>query len=436
MISFGRWDGIECGIDEDLAIYINDEYFGGITVKGIANQYIFIPACDLQKYNKDDVIKVTLVRQQMDAEYIPVLYVGPAKACKQITDAEMIAYSTMGLWHDNGSLRAGKSISFLCDYDTLCDGVLAEYYAPAEYVNSKVIMRINGVEVKSDYVHKSGNNLLYASMDMLPSELQVLYSNDEILNVEVEFCDGMDNVINKPLEKYISVSYIGRVPEISSWCNISLSEGENRVILPVDQVENGLDIAFSLSNLSTYKDVGIQIFQDERFLGIYSLNNVNDFQGIHIPSELLDLNGTVIDLSFKVVGDKNVNSNFITIHSIATNTIQTALLGHKDDLDVTYFNKGLTFDKQNSLWYMGEKATFCILPSLESNVLKLRYDVSEYLLMNSGVCIDVYVNGEKMYSGLPHEVGENEVDIALPEYVMAKNNGCVQIMLLANRTYN
>ena len=163
----------------------------------------------------------------------------------------------------------------MCDYDTLCDGVLAEYYAPVEYVNSKVIMRINGVEVNSDYVRKRGNNLLYASMDMLPPELQETYGNDEILNVEVEFCGGIDNFVNKPFEKYLSVSYIGSVPEISSWCNISLSDRENRVILPVEQVENGLDIAFSLSNLSTYQNVGIQIFQDERFLENYFLSTFN-----------------------------------------------------------------------------------------------------------------------------------------------------------------
>ena len=436
VVSFGRWDGISCNINEDVALYVNDEYLGGIKVSGVSNQYIFVPAHDLKKYQKEELVKVTLVRQKMDAEYIPVLYVGPAKACKQITDTEMIAYSTMGLWHDNGSLRAGKSISFLCDYDTLCDGVLAEYYAPVEYVNSKVIMRINGVEVNSDYVRKRGNNLLYASMDMLPPELQETYGNDEILNVEVEFCGGIDNFVNKPFEKYLSVSYIGSVPEISSWCNISLSDRENRVILPVEQVENGLDIAFSLSNLSTYQNVGIQIFQDERFLENYFLYDGSDFQGIHIPSESLDLNGTVIDLSFKVVGDKNVDSSVITITDIATDTMKKALVGSEYDLDAKYFNRGLTFDKQSNLWYMGEKATFCILPSQESNTLKLRYAVSEYLLMNSDVCIDVYVNGEKMYSGLPHEVGENEVDIALPEYIVAKNNGCIQVMLISNRTYN
>ncbi|WP_405750343.1 hypothetical protein, partial [Anaerovibrio slackiae] len=145
---------------------------------------------------------------------------------------------------------------------------------------------------------------------------------------------------------------------------------------------------------------------------------------------------TVIDLSFKVVGDKNVDSSVITITDIATDTMKKALVGSEYDLDAKYFNRGLTFDKQSNLWYMGEKATFCILPSQESNTLKLRYAVSEYLLMNSDVCIDVYVNGEKMYSGLPHEVGENEVDIALPEYIVAKNNGCIQVMLISNRTYN
>ena len=435
VVSFGRWDGISYNIDEDVALYVNDEYLAGIKVSGVSNQYIFVPAHDLKKYQKEEMVKVTLVRQKMDAEYIPVLYVGPAKASKKITDTEMIAYSTMGLWHDNGSLRADRSISFLCDYDKLREGVLTEYYAPPEYVNSKVSLRINGIEVNSDYVHKYGTNLLYVSADMLPAEVQSIFADDNIVNVEVEFFCVDVNLKNTP-EKYISVSYIGRIPELSSWCNLSLSDGNNRVILPVNQIENGLDIALGLSNLHNYQDTRMQVFQGERLLGSYIIFEESNFQGIHIPSEVLDLNGTLVDLSFKIISDNSLNGNFITITYIATDTMKKALSGLEGDLDAKYFNQGLTFDKKSNLWYMGDKTTLCILPSVESNTLRLKYDVSEYLLMNSDVCIDVYVNGEKMYSKLPHNIGENEVDIVLPEYVISKNNGCTQISLLSNRIYN
>lgn len=436
VVSFGRWDDIRCNIDEDVALYVDGEYLGGINVHGMSNQYIFIPAHDLQKYQQEDMVKVTLVRQKINADYVPVLYVGPAKASKQITDADMIAYSTMGLCHDNGSLRAEKLISFLCDYDKLCDGVLAEYYAPAEYVNSNVSLKINGVEVNSDYVYKCGTNLLYISADMLPVEMQDIFADDGIVNVEIEFSDADARAKNKILEKYISVSYIGMVPELSSWRDMPLSDGNSRVILPVNQIENGLDIALGLSNLHNYQDTRIQVFQEKRLLGSHVIYEDSNFQGIHIPSEVLDLNGTLLDLSFKIVSDNNLNGNFITITSIETDTMKKALSGIEEDLDAKYFNQGLTFDKQSKLWYMGDKATFCILPSVDSNTLKLKYDVSEYLLMNSDVCIDVYVNGEKMYSELPHNIGENGVDILLPEYVIAKNNGCVQVMLIANKTYN
>ena len=94
------------------------------------------------------------------------------------------------------------------------------------------------------------------------------------------------------------------------------------------------------------------------------------------------------------------------------------------------------YDKQAELQYMGNKATFFLLPSRDSKILKLKYNVSEYLLKNSDIDIDVYVNGKKVYAGLPYSLGDNEVEIPLSEDILAINKGCIQVTVLSNRVYN
>lgn len=440
LLSFGRWDGIKTVVDEELAVFINDNYVAGKNIKGMGNEYIFVPAHELQEYASLSEVYITIVRQNSHVEYVPMLYIGPAVAQSSIHDYSMIHYATMGLEHNKGSLKAGNSISFLCDVDKFNNGLMVEYNAPQEYVNNPVNIKINGIRINNDYVRKVGKNLLYLSAQMLSQDMADKWEKDGVCNVEIEFCGVSDNIENN-LEK-ISVAYIGDITELDEWDNVSLDNGYGRVILPASQIEEGVDIALDLSGEYNVKNTWVEVSQNNNNIGKYLLYNGESFQGIHIPPELLNLNETFVDLSFKVISDDSFIANSIKINHIATGTIKDNLntdytndTNDTDDTDVV-FNQGLIFDEQMRLWYMGEKGIVSILPRHEAKTLVLKYNVSEYLLKNSEVNIDLYVNGEKIYSGLPCALGNNEVSILLSEDILAKNNGCIQIMLISNRTYN
>lgn len=430
LLSFGRWDGIKADINEDVVVFINNEYVGGSTITGKGNQYIFIPAHDLQDYADLSDVKVTLVRQHINADFLPLLYVGPADPCGKITDGSMLQYSTSGLEHGDSILNADNDIEFLCTTDDLKEGMLLEYIANSNYLEGNLKISINGIEVVTDNVRQLGKNSTYVNFDMLSSDLQEIFAHDGVCEISVKFFpvhtgSGIQE------SNGLKISYIGVIPKLSAWRNIGVNDGYGHVILPSGDIENGLNVAFNIPDEYSNTTIIMDIWQSGRHLGSYTIYPHENFQGINIEKEYLDTKEKVVDLSFSVRTTDGLQPD-LSIDYISTGGIKECVAGD----NFAYFNRGLKYDKQAELQYMGNKATFFLLPSHDSEILKLNYNVSEYLLKNSDIDIDVYVNGKKVYAGLPYSLGDNEVEIPLSEDILAINKGCIQVTVLSNRVYN
>lgn len=457
LLSFGRWDNIKSEVNEDIAVFINNEYVAGTRISGMRNQYIFIPAGRLQKYGGSEDMYVTLVRQEKNAECVPMLYVGPAVPCESITNSSMIHYATMGMEHGNESLKIEKEFCFLCENELLSDGLFLKYYVPEDAFNelasSAVLFNINGVRVAGDKVRKAGDNVAYVSMGMLPVEIQEKYMEEKVLEVGVEFESSSDADNFQGFSDMPSLIYIGEVPELSSWQDISFNRGYARIILSRAEIKDDLNIFLDVKE-NHYKPQQAFVEVSERGykIGIYSIYPGEELQAISIPREHLDLVGKdeVLDLEFKVLGINGENNDNLLLAYVSSGGIESALREPEGELagekimkhkqagkyKVASVYKGLAYDTHEKLWYMGEKGTFFLRSLGEAKILHLKYMVNEYLLLNSHIVLDLYVNGEKMYAGLPCVLGENDVNIPLSEEVLAGNDGCIQVTLASNRVYN
>lgn len=428
LLSFGCRDEIESSVDEEIAVFINNEYISGKKITGLGNQYIFIPASDLQKYGDEDGIKLTLVRQNINAEYVPVLYIGSAEENKSVSNDSLLQYAASGLKHGKSALEADNMFSFLTSMKNLKHGIILEYYTDTSYyLGGQVELYVNGNYIASDTVSKVGTNLSCIDFYMLSTELQEKYKNDAIVDVTVKIMPKDSS--KKTVPQSLFINYIGSVPELSAWKNVDLSHGDGRVILSSEDIQDGIDLSMDMQKISD-GDIEVDVLQGKDLVGSYKLYPNTKYQGIHIPADKLNSNNNLVDLTFKVRNNELVDS--LVVSYLASGEVMEALNGD----DEVYFGRGLHFDKQANLQYMGDEATFFILPPTDDSALHLEYYVQEYLLKNTGINIDLFVNGMKIYAGLPCNLGKNDFFVDIPRDIINKSNGCLQITVVSNRTYN